>query len=261
MANDVYTQRVPDDEESRCYINESDNKPHYDDHELHREPDEVILKMPLEEPVDESLPFHQCSQQQDLDTAQSSLLTFRSNFAQLLYSALFLVVSVFFNLTVLAIIHERVPGRNPLPDVSFDLLPKQDRALFVCEYIILFMTTSTFVMIFLHRYRWFVLRRLFMVLGSLYFFRAICMAVTQVPVANPNYTCSPQLNLTEHSLWDLSKEIGHRVLQLSIGLGLSVNGKHTYCGDYIYSGHTLILVTCEYFLKTSSKLLDTDLLL
>jgi len=33
-----------------------------------------------------------------------------------------------------------------------------------------------------------------------------------------------------------------RSLQLMSGGGLQINGKHTYCGDYIYSGHTLILV-------------------
>jgi len=33
-----------------------------------------------------------------------------------------------------------------------------------------------------------------------------------------------------------------RAWQLLIGFGLSINGKHTYCGDYIYSGHTVILV-------------------
>jgi shingomyelin synthase len=25
-------------------------------------------------------------------------------------------------------------------------------------------------------------------------------------------------------------------------MGLSMNGQHVYCGDYIYSGHTMILV-------------------
>ena len=28
---------------------------------------------------------------------------------------------------------------------------------------------------------------------------------------------------------------------MSLGMGLSINGHHSYCGDYIYSGHTVIL--------------------
>lgn len=30
-----------------------------------------------------------------------------------------------------------------------------------------------------------------------------------------------------------------RVFHMLTGFGLSINGKHNYCGDYIYSGHTV----------------------
>jgi len=26
------------------------------------------------------------------------------------------------------------------------------------------------------------------------------------------------------------------------GFGLSINGQHVYCGDFIFSGHTMILI-------------------
>ncbi len=32
-------------------------------------------------------------------------------------------------------------------------------------------------------------------MGVLYLFRAICMASTQLPIANKNYYCSPQVSL------------------------------------------------------------------
>ena len=62
------------------------------------------------------------------------------------------------------------------------------------------------------------------------------MYVTVVPVSNPNYYCSPKANTTDVVL------ILKRMVQLLSGFGLSMNGHHTYCGDYIYSGHTVCLV-------------------
>lgn len=32
-----------------------------------------------------------------------------------------------------------------------------------------------------------------------------------------------------------------RVFHMLTGFGLSINGRHNYCGDYLYSGHTVIL--------------------
>ena len=29
---------------------------------------------------------------------------------------------------------------------------------------------------------------------------------------------------------------------LLTGFGLSINGNHIYCGDYVYSGHSMILI-------------------
>ncbi|KAH9522664.1 sphingomyelin synthase [Dermatophagoides farinae] len=179
----------------------------------------------------------------------SSLLTLRANLSTFLSSFLFLCVGVIFNLAVLAIIHERVPyDTATLPDIAFDLLPKYDLALNVSEYIIMFMSASVLLMIASHRYRWIIISRLFIILGLLYIFRAICMSVTQVPVSNKDYYCAPRLNLQETSAWELFKTVMWRIIYLSVGMGLSVNGHHTYCGDFIFSGHTVILVTSDLFL-------------
>lgn len=68
--------------------------------------------------------------------------------------------------------------------------------------------------------------------------RSVTIFVTVLPVPSTTYFCSPKIpqNAT------VALEITKRVLQLLSGFGLSINGKHTYCGDYIYSGHTVMLV-------------------
>ena len=75
------------------------------------------------------------------------------------------------------------------------------------------------------------------------------MYVTVLPVASKTYFCSPKANSTSALL------VTKRVFQLISGFGLSINGKHTYCGDYVYSGHTvihvlsyLIINECEYII-------------
>lgn len=73
-------------------------------------------------------------------------------------------------------------------------------------------------------------------MSLLYMYRAITMYVTVLPLSSRTYRCSPKSNETSAIL------IAKRVLHLMSGFGLSVNGKHTFCGDFIYSGHTVILV-------------------
>ncbi|UYV64872.1 SGMS1, partial [Cordylochernes scorpioides] len=84
-------------------------------------------------------------------------------------------------------------------------------------------------------YRSIVFRRVFLIMTVLYLWRSVTMMVTQVPVASSTYYCSPQANHTTVLL------VVQRVFRLMSGMGLSINGQHVYCGDFIYSGHTVIL--------------------
>lgn len=81
------------------------------------------------------------------------------------------------------------------------------------------------------------MRRIFLMMSILYFLRSITMYVTVLPVSSTTYFCSPKLSNSTTPLI-----IAKRAFQLMSGFGLSINGKHTYCGDYIYSGHTVMLV-------------------
>ena len=94
-----------------------------------------------------------------------------------------------------------------------------------------------------------MLRRVFILVGLHYYYRAITMFVTVLPVADTTYRCADKLNSTEIT----PGVIARRVLKLLSGFGLSINGEHIYCGDYIYSGHSMTLImvylvvkACEY---------------
>ncbi|KFD54861.1 hypothetical protein M513_04295 [Trichuris suis] len=147
---------------------------------------------------------------------------------------------------VLAWIHERVPETAPLPDLFFSLTPHFPKALAASEYLIIVSTVMMLAVCFLHRHRWILLRRVFCMLALLYLSRCVCMLVTQVPVADPTYFCSPKSNDTDFG------DVILRALRLFSGAGLNIFGKHTFCGDYIFSGHTLILVMSYMVVKEYS---------
>jgi len=170
---------------------------------------------------------------------------------------IFLFYNMTLNLFVLAVVHERVPTQihQPLPDLAFDALPKADWALDVAEYIIIAQVSGVLFLMFIHRYRVIIFRRLCVIMGILYLFRAICMISTVLPRANLNYYCSPQLfnssDPDSHrvSTMEYTKIIFSRVFHMLVGFGLSINGKHNYCGDYLYSGHTVSLTVTYLFLR------------
>uniref|UniRef100_A0A183CSY8 PAP2_C domain-containing protein n=1 Tax=Globodera pallida TaxID=36090 RepID=A0A183CSY8_GLOPA len=164
------------------------------------------------------------------------------------YAFLMLVFAGALNDIVLSYIHELVPETPPLPDIAFASLPYWPWALVVSECL---MISAFFVMLtiaILHKHRWVVLRRIFVIGSLLYLGRCVTMFVTQVPVADPNYYCSPRLKPEERTFWNILV----RALSVLVGLGLKINGRHTLCGDYIYSGHTIVHVTCYLFIREYS---------
>ncbi|XP_050687135.1 phosphatidylcholine:ceramide cholinephosphotransferase 2-like isoform X2 [Eriocheir sinensis] len=153
-----------------------------------------------------------------------------------LLAFLFLFSNWILTTASLALTHERVPNYKPLPDVTLDAITPQDWGLDVSEIIIMISMYLCVMVLLFHKHRWILFRRVFLMMGLLYFYRSITMYVTVLPVANPNYPCAPKANYTSPVL------VAKRVIQLLSGFGLSINGKHTFCGDYIYSGHTVCLV-------------------
>ncbi|XP_050679826.1 phosphatidylcholine:ceramide cholinephosphotransferase 2-like isoform X1 [Leptidea sinapis] len=154
-------------------------------------------------------------------------------------SFFFLFLCVCINMMSLSLVHERLPDRNttaPLNDIVLDNVTARDWGLAVSEYLIMISTTVAMLVVVFHKHRFIVARRLFFIIGLLYLYRSVTMFVTVLPVSSTTYYCSPKSNGTTPLL------IIRRMFYLISGFGLSINGKHTYCGDFIYSGHTMILV-------------------
>ncbi|CAB09114.2 Phosphatidylcholine:ceramide cholinephosphotransferase 1 [Caenorhabditis elegans] len=162
-----------------------------------------------------------------------------------LVAFLMLVVAAAGNTITLSWIHERYPLTPPLPDIVFELIPKIPWGLRLCENLMIGSFVSLLVLILFHRHRWIVLRRLCFIGSILYGMRCITMMVTPVPKADEDFECSPRFG--ENATFSL---IVMRGVWSMFGLGLNLfdNQKVVLCGDYIYSGHTLVLVVSALFI-------------
>ncbi|ODM88770.1 Phosphatidylcholine:ceramide cholinephosphotransferase 2 [Orchesella cincta] len=162
-----------------------------------------------------------------------------------------LLVTAFMLTSVsIALTHQRLPDRTiykPLPDIVLDNVPVQEWALSFSEILIMISLFVTITVGLLHKHRWIVFRRAFLILAILYLMRSVTMFVTVLPVSSYTYYCSPPANSSS------ALQTAQRALRLLSGFGLSINGEQVYCGDYIYSGHTVILVTAYLFIKEYSS--------
>jgi len=91
-----------------------------------------------------------------------------------------------------------------------------------------------------------VARRAFFILSILYTMRSVTMYSTVLPVANYTVYCSPKSNSTS------ARVILSRVRELIVGGGMQISGQKKTCGDYIYSGHTVMLI-CGYLILKECK--------
>lgn len=144
----------------------------------------------------------------------------------------------------IALVHERMPDDPPLPDVILDHMEYRDWGLEVSEYLIVINMVLAAITVLLHHHRMVVFRRIFIILGLLYFYRSITMYITALPKPDPKYPCAPKLN---HTI--TFRELMSRVITIAAGGGLSLGGTQVYCGDFIFSGHTLVLMMSFFVIR------------
>merc|ERR1712013_209917 len=88
-----------------------------------------------------------------------------------LLSLVVLVTGFIATTTSLALTHDRVPDTAPLPDIVLD---------------------TVILVVILHTHRLIILRRIWLLLGILYYYRAVTMFITVLPKADKFYTCQPR---------------------------------------------------------------------
>uniref|UniRef100_A0AC34RKF4 Sphingomyelin synthase-like domain-containing protein n=1 Tax=Panagrolaimus sp. JU765 TaxID=591449 RepID=A0AC34RKF4_9BILA len=159
------------------------------------------------------------------------------NKAKTLWAFLFVGIGWFLNELSLAWIHDRVPRNvEPLPDLWFDWFPEIRSAIQITEYIMIFMTVNSLIIVICHQHRWIVARRVFFCAALAYIFRSLCITVIQMPVPSVNTYCAPQGNGSFTS-------IAARVRKIFWSAGIEQLRPRELCGDLIVSGHTITLFT------------------
>uniref|UniRef100_A0A8C4RR18 Phosphatidylcholine:ceramide cholinephosphotransferase 1 n=1 Tax=Erpetoichthys calabaricus TaxID=27687 RepID=A0A8C4RR18_ERPCA len=149
---------------------------------------------------------------------------------------------------MISVVHERVPPKEetpPLPDKFFDFFDRVEWAFSICEVIGMILVILWFVQWIFLKYKSIIGRRFFFIVGTLYLYRCITMYITTLPVPGIHFKCSPKL----FGNWEAQMR---RIMKMIAGGGLSITGSHTMCGDYLYSGHTVMLTLTYLFIKEYS---------
>ncbi|KAG7485033.1 phosphatidylcholine:ceramide cholinephosphotransferase 2 [Solea senegalensis] len=146
---------------------------------------------------------------------------------------------------VITVVHERVPPKEsspPLPDKFFDYIDRVNWAFTVTEINGMVLLAIWMIQLFFFRYKSIAIRRFFFLIGTLYLYRCVTMYITTLPVPGMHMTCAPKLHGDSHAKIQ-------RILQLISGGGLSITNSHLLCGDFLYSGHTVMLTLTYLFIK------------
>ncbi|XP_039996735.1 phosphatidylcholine:ceramide cholinephosphotransferase 2-like [Xiphias gladius] len=161
---------------------------------------------------------------------------------------LYALFNLVFTTVIITVVHERVPDKSvnpPLPDKFFDYIDRVPWAFTVTEVNGLILVGLWLIQWIFLKHKAIVGRRCFFLIGTLYMYRCVTMYITTLPVPGKHMVCAPKLyNDSTGKIW--------RILRLISGGGLSLTGSHLMCGDFLYSGHTVMLTLSYLFIKEYS---------
>lgn len=164
-------------------------------------------------------------------------------YIKLLMSYLYMFFVFMLTSFVMVIVHDRVPDMKkypPLPDLVLDNLPFIPGAFEMCELTGLILSTIWFVVLVFHKHRFIILRRMFALGGTVFLLRCVTMLITSLSVPGTHLQCQPK---AYGNLWSKLE----RTLVIWKGCGMSLQGVRT-CGDYMFSGHTVVLTLLNFFI-------------
>lgn len=99
---------------------------------------------------------------------------------------------------VMALVHDRVPDMKkypPLPDIVLDNVPLIPWAFKMCEVSAMILSVILGVVIFLHKHRLILIRRMFALVGTVFLLRCLTMFVTSLSVPGIHLECSGKVNM------------------------------------------------------------------
>lgn len=155
------------------------------------------------------------------------------------YCLLSLLITAF----VMVLVHDRVPDMKmypPLPDIVLDNLPLIPWAFQMCEFIGVVLCAVWFTILFFHRHRVVIARRMFSLVGTVFLLRCVTMMITSLSVPGVHLECRAK---NHGSLWEKMLEAYH----IWSNFGMSIQGVRS-CGDYMFSGHTTAITLLNHFI-------------
>ncbi|CAB3401628.1 unnamed protein product [Caenorhabditis bovis] len=203
--------------------------------------------------TDESLCERNTESQSSMGSASRRAASSKSEILKCVFLFVFLFIAGVSNWAVIAYTHDFVP-RQPLPDVVFSLVAEQEWASIVGDICVAVCLALLAGCLLIHAHRFIILRRVVFIAACLYSMRSVTLAITQLP--------SGYRDNEERCREKVSSKFGvfiERLVEQTIRVGFQ--GKRAMlCGDLLFSGHTLVMVTCSlsiaYYLPRSIKRLQ-----
>jgi len=181
-----------------------------------------------------------------LGTTHGEKLKFPDEVWKTFLSCLFLLSGMVATTVSLIITNENVPEDPSLPDLVLDQVTYWPAGVMVSEAVMTVAMVTAFTTVIMHQHRSIILRRLFFMIGLMYYYRALTMSITVLPKPDQYWACPKQnSSLTIQDVWS-------KLVRVAGDGGISLGDKQQFCGDYIFSGHTMVLIIAYLIVKEYS---------